>query len=447
MRKYKAGIITVCIGIGICLLLAAGGCQGEEAKKEPITLIIKTPPLTISGDENSDMTESYQLLEKAGEDFASWYDKADVTVKVVKYNYVDEQEYIMDCFETENAADILIGEYFNIASYVYTGKVVPLDDILTKELEEDFREEDLTMGKLDGKTYMLPYFRMQNTLCYNKELFRQCGLDEFVGSTDAIQSWTLEEWDMILQTLSEKLPAMHYPMMMYAKNDQGDTHLMTLLRSHGSSFFDENRKIHINTPEGIAALQWIRDGYENGYFPPGCENMELTDCVELFNNDQLAICMTNNAMYMQEDMPKIGMVNFPSMDGKGLCTSFVTGFQVFDNGNDKKLQAAKDFLAFFYGKDKYLKYEQIGDPSNKSVFEGSRSLKEELKKYQENDAAVIHITESNPNWHGSDSCVRNIFSRQIYAMLSGKQSVAETAKKIDNDCNAAIEAITVKLHE
>ena len=42
-----------------------------------------------------------------------------------------------------------------------------------------------------------------------------------------IQSWTPEEWEHILSTLAAELPEMTYPMMMYAKNDQGDTHIMT----------------------------------------------------------------------------------------------------------------------------------------------------------------------------------------------------------------------------
>lgn len=122
-----------------------------------------------------------------------------------------------------------------------------------------------------------------------------------------------KEWDSILSTLAEKLPEMSYPMILYAKNNQGDTHIMTLLRSRRSQFFDENGRFNINTEEGIAALQWIADSCQEGYFPAGCENMEINDCNALFLNNQLAIYMPNSASVVNMDKSTTGLVNFPSL--------------------------------------------------------------------------------------------------------------------------------------
>ena len=235
------------------------------------------------------ITDSYEVLNQAGEEFAAQYTDYDVTVEVVKFAYTEEDEYITGCFDTDHAVDVLFEGYFNMAGYIHTGRVVPLDDIITEELRADVDDMLWKMSQMDGKTYMLPYYSLQNTLIYNKNLFRQCGLAEYIGEEGTIQSWTPEEWEDILATLAEKLPEMTYPMLMYAKNDQGDTHIMTLLRSKGSPFFNENGRFNLNTKEGIAALQWIADSYQKGYFPAGCENMEIIDCSNLFTNNQLAI--------------------------------------------------------------------------------------------------------------------------------------------------------------
>ena len=151
------------------------------------------------------------------------------------------------------------------------------------------------MSSAGGKTYMMPFLSLQNLLLYNKELFRAAGLEEFVSDEDVIQGWSVGEWEHILDTLAENLPDNNFPMMMYAKNDQGDTHIMTLIRSQGSEFFDSDGNFNISSDEGKAALQWIAGGKEKGWFPPSCENLEIIDMTELFTNGHLAITMANNA--------------------------------------------------------------------------------------------------------------------------------------------------------
>lgn len=320
-----------------------------------------------------------------------------------------------------------------------------MDDIITDAMRSDIDDASWKMSQVNGKTYMLPYYSLQNTLCFNKKLFRQCGLDKYVGAEGEIQSWTPDEWQEILSTLSDKLPEMSYPMLMYAKNDQGDTHIMTLLRSKGSQFFDENGRFHINTPEGVAALQWIVDSYEKGYFPAGCENMEIINCNDLFVNNQLAVHMTNSATAVNVDLDTTGFVNFPSKDGAGYNASFVTGFEVFDNGDAVKLQAAKAFVSYFYDSEELMNYAQIGIPASKSTAERVSEHIFMQEAYTANAANTVDFTANNPNWRG----VRDVFYPNIHELLNGTKTSEEAAAAIDADCNAAIEEgwADSKLHE
>lgn len=442
MKKWK-WIITG----GICFVLLLGaltGCRGQEAEKQQITLRVKLPPLTVANADTG-IADSYEVLKKAGEEFAAQYKDYDVTVEVVKFGYTEEDEYIAGCFDTEDAVDVLFEGYFNMAGYIHTGRVVPLDDIITEEMRADVDDMLWKMSQVDGKTYMLPYYSLQNTLIYNKNLFRQCGLEEYIGEDGTIQSWTPEEWERILSTLAEKLPEMTYPMLMYAKNDQGDTHIMTLLRSKGSPFFDENGRFHLNTEEGIAALQWIADSYQKGYFPDGCENMEIIDCSDLFTNDQLAIYMANSATSLIIDRDGAGLVNFPSLDGKGYNTSFVTGFAIFDNGDQEKIQVAKDFLRYFMSDEELMNYAQVGIPASKATIERVSEHIFMQEAYTANASNTVDFTANNPNWRG----VRDVFYPHIHELLAGTKTPQEVAEAIDTDCNAAIETgwENSKLHE
>lgn len=432
---------------GLLLAIALGalaGCASEEAKKPQVTLTVKLPPLTVAN-ADTDITDAYDLLVQVGTDFAAQYKDADVAVNVVKFAYTEEDDYITGCFDTEDAVDILFEGYFNMAGYIHTGRVVPMDDIITDAMRSDIDGASWEMSQVNKKTYMLPYYSLQNTLCFNKELFQACGLDEYVGAKGVIQSWTPEEWENILSTLAEKLPEMSYPMLMYGKNDQGDTHIMTLLRSRGSTFFDENGRFHVNTPEGIAALQWIVDSYERGYFPAGCENMEINDCNELFLNNQLAIYMTNSATAVNLNLDTTGFANFPSETGAGYNTSFVTGFQVFDNGDAAKIEVAKAFVRYFYDNEELMDYAQIGLPASKATAERVSGHIFMQEAYTANAVNTVDFTANNPNWRG----VRDVFYPNIHDLLTGTKSPEEAAAAIDTDCNAAIEEgwANSKLHE
>ena len=425
----------------LCAVMAAGlltGC-GETSAKESIRLVIKTPPLEVTNGSDSEIEEACELLAKAGEDFSSQYEAADVTVDVVKFEYQEEEKNIKECFDTEDAADILFEGYFNMLSYVYTGRAVPLDDVLPEEAAADFAPAIYEAGQVDGRTYMLPSYSFQNTLAYNKELFKQCGLDSYIGKSGTIDNWSPEDWEYILDTLAAGLPDTTYPLMMYGKTNQGDTHIMTLIRSRGCTFFDKDNNLCVNTPEGIEALRWIQGGVERGWYPDDSENLTIDDCMALFDSDRLAICLTNNVYYGNYDPDKIGLVNFPSEKGDGFSTEFISGFMMFDNDDEARLKAAKDFIRFFYGNDEYLDYEAAGIPSNTSVLERMKDKVTMPDAYVKNRHTQWNFTGNNPNWRGDETSVRAVFWPHIHNLLAGEITPEECAANIDRDCNQAIE--------
>ncbi|MCM1146087.1 MAG: extracellular solute-binding protein, partial [Lachnoclostridium sp.] len=265
-RKRIAGALTLLL----CLSLLTG-CSGKS--KKDVTLIIKVPNLVMNSVSNPDIIDSGIFLQQAGEEFATQYENANVTIQVESFEYIDEVAAITDSFDTENATDILYEGYFNMASYLHTGRVVPLDDIISDDLRADIDDASWAMSMANGKTYMMPFLSMQNILIYNKELFLECGLDNYIADSVSIQNWTIEEWTDILNTLAANLPERSYPMMMYGKNNQGDTHIMSYLRAFGSTIFDEDGHFDFENEASVKALEWLQSGVEKGWYPPHPENL------------------------------------------------------------------------------------------------------------------------------------------------------------------------------
>lgn len=433
MKKRIALLLTIAMG---CSILS--GCGQKPAQKENVEITVKLPILSMECVTDPEIEDTSQFLQKAWDAFAEQYTDYDVTSNLIVFEQTDYGSAITDCYGTDDAVDLLYGGYFMISSYVHDGYVAPLDDIITDEIRSDFDESMWSISSLNEKTYLMPYLNLQNILTYNKDMFIDCGLESYISGKEEIQGWSLEDWDIIFSTLSEKLGKNQYPMMMYAKNNQGDTHTMLQLRVKGSEFFDENGRFNLNTSQGIEGLQWIKDNYDKGYYPDNCEDIEIVDCSELFINQQLAFGAFNTALAVSyKDLPfEQGYVNFPAANPEGACSSFVTGFMAFDNGDAKKLEVAKAFLKFIYENEEWLDYSAGGIPCSKGTAErhGSEVFMGDI--FSANNKYVIDYQKNNPNWSG----VREAFYPHIHNLLTGEETAEQAAAAIDADCNAAIEA-------
>ena len=442
MKKTLAIILALVLCVGIL-----AGCGQQRAKKEAVEIFINVPVLTCDSLSNPELIDSSEIIKYAWDQFAAQYDKYDVSLKngiVHNFEQTDYQSNIPDTYGTENCPDLSFGGYFAMSGYIYDGHIIPLDDIITDEIKADFSDATWTQSQgSNGKTYLMPFFALQNILCFNKDLFRECGLDAYILDEDVIQGWSLEEWDIILSTLAENLPENYYPMMMYAKNNQGDTHTMVQLRCMGSEFFDENGMFNLNTEEGIAGLQWFKDNYDKGYYPLNCENLEIADNTELFLNGQIAIYVWNSAIDTSMDGINLGYVNFPAAVSEGANSNWITGFMAFDNGDEKKIEVVKDFLKYIYETPELLDLSTSGQPCSISVNERWADELPLGRQLAENDQYAVDFTANNPNWAG----VRAAFWPHVQALLSGTETAEEAAAGLDKDCNEAINSVTRTLHE
>jgi multiple sugar transport system substrate-binding protein len=434
--KRKKSLLCLLLAAAVCFGALAGCAASAAHHREQVTLIVKVPPLPMALDGYEGIDSAQTWLAQAGEAFAAQYQDADVTVVVKLFDYVDEQEAITGSFDTDLATDVLYENFFNMASYIYTGRVVPLDDIISDEARADISDALWATAQVDGKTYMYPYSYMQNVVIYNRSLLEQCGLEQYLGEGTAIQNWTVEEWETILDTLAAQLPAGVYPMFMYAKNNQGDTHIMSMLRMFGSTIFDADGNFDLETPEAIQALAWIQQGTDRGWYAPTPENLEIADYQQLFRNGQLAFYIYNTANYsLYDDLSQYGFVNLPG----GAATDFASGFEVFDNGDAAKVQVAKDFVKYIYDTDHWLELSACDIPASSRVLEQYADQIPMLSDFAANNDHVVDFMNNSPNWQGTDTSVRSVFYPHIQDLLLGTVTPEECAAALNEDLNRALE--------
>lgn len=443
MKRISTFLITAVATVA----LAANMVACAPPAKEKVEIFINVPTLSVDPVAYPDCKNSDTMLKDMWDKFAAQYDKYDVSLRDNTVSAFEQTAYaqnIADVYGTPNCPDLSFGGYFAMSAYMYDGYMVPLDDIITNDIRKDISDATWKLSQgTNGKTYMMPFYSLQNILCYNKQLFKECGLDKYISDKNEIQGWSLEEWEEIFSTLKAKLPSGKYPMMMYAKNNQGDTHTMVQLRVKGSEFFNDEGLFNLNTPEGIAGLQWIKDNYDKGYYPPNCETLAISDTSEMFNAGQIGVYIWNSALAAQYNDFERGYVNFPGAKPTGVNSNWITGFMAFDNGDPKKIEVVKDFISYIYTTPELMDYSASGLSCSKSVTE---RLGDKLLLGHElaaNDIYSVDFTGNNPNWSG----VREVFWPHINALLSGTETAEQAAANIDKECNAAITSVEKTLHE
>lgn len=428
-----------CILLAAVLCLTLAGCQGQTpAKPEKVTLTIKTPPIGLGTIPGVGEAEAYDMLTAAANRFQAQYDQYDAEFSIKRYDYLDEQTQLADKYGTPEAADIFFAGSWNVPLYVKRGWLVPLDDLIGEELRADIDESIWRQNSIDGQVYTMPFHQLQNTLMVNRAMMQSAGLEEYIPQDDSVAHWSIEEFNLICQKLKDTMNNENtFAFMMYAANNQGDSHIMTLLRAYGCPLYDEDGNFAVNTSEGIRALTWIKEMDAQGITPKGAENLELLDCVNLFYNGQLAMCVGNltNLWDARNKGLDVFTANFPDLSGAGYCTASSNGFCVFDNGDETKIQVAKDFLRFLVSDEETMKYTLGTLPVNKSITGRYQDDIWMLKAYGENTSNAVDNIRSSLNWQG----VRDVFYKNINELLTGTKSPGEVAAAIDESCNAALD--------
>lgn len=430
-------LFCILIPAVMCLMLI--GCRTRQSEvKGQISLVISTTPIGLGTVPDLGAVTIYDLFTEAAQKFKAHYDEYDVDFEISLYNYMDEQEQLADKYGTDEAVDIFFSGSWNVPTYVARGWLVPLNDILDDELRFDIDEMILAQNSINDQLYTMPFQQLQNTLMVNRKMMKEAGLQEYIPEGDSIAHWSTDDFNTVFDVLQDSITDMNkFVFMMYAANNQGDNHIMTLLRSHGGTLYDEDGNFAVNTPEGIAALEWIANLNEEGITPKGAENFELLDCVNLFYNEQLAICMGNltNMWDAWNRGLDVFAVNFPSLDGNGYCTSSTNGFCIFDNGDEDKIRVAKDFIRFIYTDEDMMKYTLGTLPVNRSVIQKYGDEIRMLKAYGENTSNTVDNIHNNLGWQG----VRDVFYPNIQNLLLGTKTPAEVAADIDKSCNIALQ--------
>lgn len=236
----------------------------------------------------------------------------------------------------------------DIFTLIEEGAVTPISDIADSPEEQEWLEGfyDAFMNdtKFDGKIYSVPFQRSTPVFYYNKEAFREAGLDPEAPP---------ETWDAMIEMGKQ----------LTKRDDNGNvtqwgTRIPTLglggawlfgglVASKGDVLSTETgTEARINTPAAIASLEFLTTLAEEEVMAPG--GISWGDTPKAFLEGQTASMWTStgNLAFVNENASFEWGVGFlPGGDGPGAPIGG-GNFYIFEDTTDEEREAALDFIKF-----------------------------------------------------------------------------------------------------
>lgn len=409
---------------------AAGGgtqAQPDAAQGDAVTLTLWLTPQwkgVFSGDEPNADYDSF--FKEAAKRYNELNPNVTINVEVVAGDARDEKLKV--AAETNTLPDIVYEGAFTLSSQYHKGNIVTLDDIITDADKSDIADGIWENCQVEGQTFIFPFAHMPGTLIYNADMFRQAGLDKWIGGEYDIVTWTPDEYKEILTGLRDNLEGV-YPMSLFAMNNQADTWNLSYLRMFGSPFFDETGHLSVNDEAGVKALEYILDLYKNGLTVPGAESLTSNDCNAMFQNQQIVISFTNSTLYsnLRTDMASgaIGtfdarLANIPG-DPHPNSFTYVSGFMAMNTKDDARIAASKAFIQYVCTDKELIMASKNMLPVRASVSEAVKDELPLLPAYSNNAQYIYNFSNNMPGY----SELRNVLFPELQAALTGQKTAKQ----------------------
>ncbi|WP_099354825.1 ABC transporter substrate-binding protein [Fredinandcohnia onubensis] len=454
-KKSLLSMVSFMLLFSIFLTACSSDKKSENASnekdngKDTVELSLWLTPQwkgVLDGSEEGADYDSF--FKHAAERFSEEYDEYNVKINVEVIASDQRDEMLNVNLNGGTPPDIFYESVFAMGDYVHRGALVPLNDIVDDEAKSDIAQSYWDTVTFGEDIYFYPYSHMPGTLVYNADMFKDAGLEKYIGSEDEIKTWSLEEYEEILNGLKENTPKDKYsnafPMGLYALNNQGDTWNLAYLRMFGNEFFDENGNIVLDDENGAKATAWLKKIYDEGLTNPGAESVSSNDVNAMFQNQQLGVSFTNSVLFnnLKADMeggnvPEFDarLANIPSASGDPLSFTYVTGAAVFDTGDETRMKVSKDFVKFFSSDPELVKSSKNGVPVRTSVADQYKDENPLFAAYDANAEYMFSFTGNVPGY----SELRQVLYPELQALYIGEKTPEEVVADYQKKGNDVIE--------
>ena len=267
-------------------------------------------------------------------------------------NYDDTRIKALAALRSGDPAQLSVMFSIDVYDLIEQDLIVPFDDLIEGEAEQawldGFYPALMANGQVEGKTWGVPFQRSTIVAYYNKDMFREAGLDPEKAPT----TWDeLVEMGEALTTEDRAgimIPSTGYPYWMFqALAIQNGEELMA--NDGLTTYFDD--------PEVVEALEfWRALSVEHGVMPEG--TVEWGTLRQAFLEGQTAMMWhsTGNLTAVRTNAEfDFGVAMLPKRERLGSPTGG-GNFYIFKDASPEEQQAALELIKFMTSPEQAAKW-------------------------------------------------------------------------------------------
>ena len=277
----------------------------------------------------------------------------DVTIEILPVTYQDGDQQLANLIAGGNAPDIVFeGPERIIGNYANEGLLVDLSDLW--EGVTDIPESISSVSQLDGTYYMYPLSVAAHCMAINYEAFEAAGALQYID--EETRTWTTDDFVAACEALKAAMDAGTITMaetgIIYCGAQGGDQGTRALVNNLYSDYYvtEDGSSYNANSANNVKALTLLQGMVDEGTMGVST-SYAAVDELQAFANGTCAMTFcwnySNYSQYAAQTQFTPFAMAFPSDDGvPELEMAGPYGLCVFDNGDQAKIDAAKEFVKF-----------------------------------------------------------------------------------------------------
>lgn len=356
--KKKILVLLMLVSFISVSLFASGTVEEKDTSAKPVSMKIST--WTSNKDQIA-------LLNSFVQEFA---EKKGIEIKA-EFETITFGEYTTKLslmLQGNDAPDVFWVLETTAPTFVNSGLVADLTSALDEYDFSDFSESAMSLWQKDGKTYGVPFSTSPFFILYNKDLFKEAGL-ETPNQMHAKGEWTWENFKKASKAIKDKTGVYAFQTPDGGGYDVRILHtLVPMIRSYGSDAWNDNNEVLINSPESLEAVTLYHNMIfkDGSVVPPGNQSDFFSGDAAMTMGQVSRVSKLEGASFDWgiATMPAGPQGHAPVIGQAGICA----------NAKSKNGELAAELVAYMTSKSAVQRMSGIWPPARKSVLNSEAFL-------------------------------------------------------------------------